>query len=763
MRPGRWAGLNWRYDWRGNGLAAIGLLLLCAALRATSLPASFWEWDEINFARALHKFDIVGHSPQPPGFPVFVMVSRLAWFFLRDDQAALLAVNLVAGCFLGVVLYLIFCEVLPDRMLALGAAIAGCCTPAVLLPSVMARSDLAAMVAGLWIILMLLRGRSSRRWLLSGGAALGLGMGLRVTIAPLAIGVLTVVLLDRLRRREWSLVIGAAALALLGYLSWYLPTAIHTGWAEYRRLTAGHWSYLMVHDSLWSSYWTWEERWQGAFIRIWGEQRAALTVCSLGVFGLLVLLWQRHWRSVGWLLTIFLPFLLFTFIFNSPMGIIFYSMPYVPLFTTFATCGVMLLFRPLDRLAGRRVTSGLGLMAVMALSGWMVDWCGPAIRMLRRESSPPVRAIAALRRQFDPLRDSIHLDNLLLPYSYYVFANQRTSEWIADESLALNLVEPSSREQRHIFLLGPEPLAGLPHQKFTWSSARGIERLRPVSLGRYFELYLTDLAASRDRRFISGWYQQESNRRESWRWMGKTGTIALFNGAEEMNLRIIGRIPDLIAHPQLIIRLDGREVGRVEGREINWSGTVGAAGEDRCRSNWSMLTIESGETFVPGTAGRGDDERELGFQALDIRWEPTRESRHCQFAESRFLGEGWHDFRVGKPRSWRPADRRAVVALPAIAADGQLRLALRAPGMADGAPQRIELTIGGRHLASFSAPAEETIFKTWRIPATTHLQQPVELVILADRQTTFPGEKRPIAFMVTSLTWEPAESNPEPR
>ena len=55
---------------------AFGLTLLCVITRILAFPVSLWEWDDILFARAIHRFDLVDHSPHPPGFPVFVMMAR---------------------------------------------------------------------------------------------------------------------------------------------------------------------------------------------------------------------------------------------------------------------------------------------------------------------------------------------------------------------------------------------------------------------------------------------------------------------------------------------------------------------------------------------------------------------------------------------------------------------------------------------------------------------------------------------------------------
>src|SRR5215510_8734467 len=68
----------------GDRSIALGLILLGFLMRAVALPASLWEWDDVLFARALHRFDVSASSPHPPGFPVFVLLGRVAYFLVGD-------------------------------------------------------------------------------------------------------------------------------------------------------------------------------------------------------------------------------------------------------------------------------------------------------------------------------------------------------------------------------------------------------------------------------------------------------------------------------------------------------------------------------------------------------------------------------------------------------------------------------------------------------------------------------------------------------
>src|SRR5262245_22761800 len=70
-------------------LIAVGLLILCILTRIIAIPASLWEWDDMLFAHALHKYDLVAHSPHPPGFPVFVAMTRVAYWIIGDEHRAL--------------------------------------------------------------------------------------------------------------------------------------------------------------------------------------------------------------------------------------------------------------------------------------------------------------------------------------------------------------------------------------------------------------------------------------------------------------------------------------------------------------------------------------------------------------------------------------------------------------------------------------------------------------------------------------------------
>ena len=744
-------------------LTIVGLLLLGLVSRAIALPASVWEWDDINFSRAIHRFDIAAHSPHPPGFPVFVAMSRLAWLVVRDDHHALLAVNYIFASLLGVTVYLLFRQFMPDWRLALAGAILTCFAPTLWIHSGIARTDNPSLVTGLTVLWLLLRGRTSTRSLLGGAFLLGLGMGIRVTIVPLCGVVFALVLFGQLRRRRVGVTAVAIGLVGLGFLIWFVPLILETGWGEYNRLMKIQSAYISEHDPVWSHYWTLDERLNGFFVRIWGAPWIMWSIYLFATFGIFAMLWRRHWRTIGWIAASFVPFLAFTVIYNTPMGVVVYSMAYIPLFTGLAASGMVLFFdlagrltggvlpdesRPSSRLSLRAST---GLLLTIAWAGCLAWWSYPVTFLLHHQPSPPVKAARSLLKRVDPRRDKIYFSGLLLPHTTYFFDKLVIEEWIEDEILALNLIDPGNRDYRRFHLLSTEPISGLSNQRFKWSDGVGLSRLKPLSIGRYFDIYLSEVDPARNLVFGSGWYDIESSGLQNWRWMGLQGRVALFNDGEKMRLRINGHLPGHLPNSgdSVHLKIDGREIARLTGPEVEFSAVITTLPDQL----WSQLSLEVDRTFVPKSNGLGNDERELGFQCFNIGWEVVDSQNRRVYKAEQFLGEGWGPLQLGRPRSWRWAEKRAAVDLPARtrpglpAGDGLLRMILSAPALPDGRRATISVVINGRVIGTFSPEPEKILTHEWSIPTSLCPDGRCRLTFETDQSTNHG------AFKVTSLSW----------
>lgn len=83
---------------RADALATALTVALLAASRFALLPSGPWDWDETLFARGILKFDLPGHYPHPPGFPLWMLLGWLAHFFVSEPLQGLQLLSATASC-----------------------------------------------------------------------------------------------------------------------------------------------------------------------------------------------------------------------------------------------------------------------------------------------------------------------------------------------------------------------------------------------------------------------------------------------------------------------------------------------------------------------------------------------------------------------------------------------------------------------------------------------------------------------------------------
>ncbi|HEV8632353.1 MAG TPA: hypothetical protein VGV61_18710, partial [Thermoanaerobaculia bacterium] len=139
-----------RPPWRSA--AAVAGLAAVAAARLLSLPATFWELDEVLFVRGVERFDPLHHRPHPPGYPLTIGLGKLARWLTGDPFAALVAVSVVASLVGYLALVDAFARLLParwsatdTRAVAVGGALLFALSPSMLVHGPLALSDAPAM------------------------------------------------------------------------------------------------------------------------------------------------------------------------------------------------------------------------------------------------------------------------------------------------------------------------------------------------------------------------------------------------------------------------------------------------------------------------------------------------------------------------------------------------------------------------------------------------------------------------------------------
>jgi hypothetical protein len=362
-----------------------------------------------------------------------------------------------------------------------------------------------------------------------------------------------------------------------------------------------------------------------------------------------------------------------------------------------------------------------------------------------------------LKRRLDPTRDKVSHQNLLLPHVRYWLEDERTEEWIPEEAPGLNLIDPDNRPAGRHYLLSTQPVGSLPHQLFRWSSGIGRDRLRPLSLGRYFDVYVTEWSPVRNHALLDGWYPRETTPRGTWQWMGKRGTVALFHEAPQMRLRLRGQLggtTEQAKRATLTVRLGDREIGRWTGPNIEEELVIP---EPTPGHLWSVLQLEASESFIPRQTVGGTDDRELGFRSTELTWQRREGAVGRVFGEDHFLGEGWQRLNKGKPRSWRLGGPLARVHLPSLPpeTDGELRALVDPPPGEGGQRTPIQFYVGGESLEALTQSAERILKYRVVVPRRLHQGRPIDLEIRSSTQLPLPEGNGSFGFRLTSLGWLP--------
>jgi dolichyl-phosphate-mannose-protein mannosyltransferase len=743
-------------DRTDDHLIALGLFLVCIVTRFIAIPASLWEWDDMLFARALHKFDLIAHSPHPPGFPVFVAMARIAYWILGDEQRALTTVSFIFASFLAPALFYFYREVLEDRRIAAAGVLLCIFTPNVWIMGGAGRSDGVAFSFGIIGLALVLQGIRSQPLLIAGCAIFGLGMGIRVTLLPVMGPVIALVFLIRLRRGEWRSVIAGLATGTLCVLIWFAPMIYHVGWPTYRLAMDGHRNYWLTNDPIFShefSFRLFNYRLRRFFEHMWGERWIMYSVYIFCVTGLVALVSRRQWKTIGLMALAFIPYLIFTFTLNAPISGVLYSLPYVPLFTGLAACGLIMGPRLIFHSGRWRMLENSGPALAVCLILVIAGWTYPAVGLLHREATPPVRAFDYLKNNLDPEKDILFYDRDFASYVQFYLPKQKAVLRDENEDPMANLIL-SPADLTHLVMVTREPILGMGGKHFIWmSSELGAKHLSKPTMERFTGAHVMSISKPRGIAFLSGWYQPEADQTEVWRWMQRTSKIALYSLADSMVLRLRGSIvdpPNPERRPTLSFRMNGAEVGRFTftGSEIDHQITVKPSPD----LAWSILSLEIDQRVTPrGRFKRNNSE--LGLKCLSLEYTPTPSAPIIKRSPDQILDSGWRDLEHDRSNYYRWTSGASIAHLPAIEGEGQLDLKMSVPPESYESKHELRVEVNGNVLEQFRAPTG-VFRKSYAVPLSIHRSQKLELKL-----SLTGGETRTDGIQIYYLGWKPSDKN----
>jgi len=164
--------------------AAMYTAVLFAFIVGTRLPLAprhLYYFDSANFALALEKFDPALHQPQPPGYPLFVALTRLIHFFVPRPEQVFLIAGLMAA-FAATALILVLAKEMFGRTAGILAATLLASNPAFWFGGITNEIRVFLALSATAVALLAWRAYSRPEqplWLYGAFAALGVGAGFR--------------------------------------------------------------------------------------------------------------------------------------------------------------------------------------------------------------------------------------------------------------------------------------------------------------------------------------------------------------------------------------------------------------------------------------------------------------------------------------------------------------------------------------------------------------------------------------------------------
>src|SRR5262249_12525051 len=149
----------------------------------------------------------------------------------------------------------------------------------------------------------------------------------------------------------------------------------------------------------------------------------------------------------------------FTLTLNIPFPSPLYSLPYIPLFTGLAACGLVKMPDLILSSEWRRTREYLGPFLTAMVTMGLAGWTYPIIKMVHSEVSPPIRAVNYLKNKIDAQRDALDYSGIFSPHVRFYFPHITPIRSERVKNAEANLINPIGERGRP-YALTDYPVAG---------------------------------------------------------------------------------------------------------------------------------------------------------------------------------------------------------------------------------------------------------------------------------------------------------------
>ncbi len=450
---------------REYGLLFISFAAI-AITRIAALSRSMWDWDEALFCLGVRDYDVPAYRPHPTGFPLFIGLAKLLRPIAGSDFHALQWISLIAACSLFPLAYLLARELSFSKGTSFLGALLFVFFPAVWFYGGTAFSDIPALALSLAAALLLLRGS----WM-AGALLLGIAIGVRPQ--SLLLGCAPFLAFAWWQRKEWKRIGGAIVIVTAVAGTSYLGAALASSSLEaYRDSVVKQGRYIYEVDSIANP-----ARPPITFaateflLRPMAGGRLSILICLLALVGLLS---ARKGPRIVLACATFTPFAIFELFMLDVNSAHRFATAYLFLYALMAAEGA--------RVLTTRLTGVAQIAIIVAIAGRYAWWTWPALAEVRRSDSPPVAAMRSLH--------AANVDFSLAPFADYFLHKRVTTPYVTE---------------------GVTPVASA--RLFARPRGRAWE----IARHRHFEV--SSLPREDLWTFGKGWYDQEDDGRNAWRWM----------------------------------------------------------------------------------------------------------------------------------------------------------------------------------------------------------------------------------------------------
>ena len=455
---------------------AAAATLVAAFTRLVAVARSPWDWDEMLFLLALRDYDVALHHPHPPGFPLFVAAATVFETMGVAPFRSLQLVNLVAAIFIVPAMLLLCRELRLSFETSLSAAAIFAFLPNVWFFGGTAFSDVSSIVIAVAACGFLLRGARSSPALVTGAVLLAVSAAFRPQNLLVGLVPSVIATVSALRQRRANAVLAGCLAAAVILAAAFGGAIALTGWERYRGAVLAHQEYLAATDSFASAIRpSLLQVSDDFFVRPFRFSPMNVVLSLLALFSVVVAIVRRR-SPLLIALAMFGPFWIVAWLTLDFHSASRFSIGYMPLLAILVAEALQIIFR------ARRLASASAALLIVTI---LIAWTVPALLRVRREESPPVRAMRYLADDL-PGATAIYVQKRMRPFAEYYLADANV--------IHVDDLPPAARDaSRPAVYLREGASSAIGARNFTWPR----DALWNIARRRYFEVSVVPLEPPR--------------------------------------------------------------------------------------------------------------------------------------------------------------------------------------------------------------------------------------------------------------------------